>query len=207
MEHFSFYVLIGRTGSGKTRLLRCLKARKCQVLDLEDIAGHRGSAFGGFSRSAHRLSQPEFLETLSLKFSFYDQEVPIITEWKGRNIGSLKIPDFLYERLLEAPKILIERNKESRIRELLDVYRNLPVETLYKALFSLRPTLGENNFESALQALKTKDRPGFVKIMLGYYDGSPEYEASTNHIVKKISWESQSVGEITSDLTDYIVNC
>ena len=36
----------GRTCSGKTRVLRALAARNHQVLDLEALAAHRGSASG-----------------------------------------------------------------------------------------------------------------------------------------------------------------
>lgn len=203
MEHFSFFVLIGRTGSGKTRLLRDLEVEKFQVLDLEDIAGHRGSAFGALTRSTHRLSQQQFLEALSLKLSFFDAQIPVITEWKGRKIGSLKIPDSLYTQLLAAPKILIMRNKERRMQELLEAYRDLPIETLYQALFSLRPKLGEDRFGLAVQALKKRDKPLFVEMMLTYYDDSPEYQVSHHHIVKKIDWTGQSTDEITMKLGDY----
>ena len=43
---FQFKILGGYTGSGKTEVLKELKRRGETVVDLEDIAKHKGSAFG-----------------------------------------------------------------------------------------------------------------------------------------------------------------
>ena len=45
-QRFDYRVLCGRTGSGKTRLLQALAAQGAQMLDLEGLAGHRGSVLG-----------------------------------------------------------------------------------------------------------------------------------------------------------------
>lgn len=202
MEPFTFVVLVGQTGNGKTRLLAHLDAIDAQVLDLEHIAGHRGSAFGTLSHGHCNASQQDFLAALSLKCAFFDRSAPVFTEWKGKNLGSLKIPESLYTQLLAAPKILIVRSKAQRIQELLDAYADLSIEDLYQALFSLRPRLGER-FEAALQALKDRDKSLFVERMLSYYDNSPEYRVSHHPIVKRIDWTYQSTEEITMEMLTY----
>lgn len=203
METLSFFVLIGKTGSGKTGLLRSLDPQKIQVLDLEKIAGHSGSVFGTPKQKTRSISQKEFSDALLLNLSLYDPDLPVITEWKGRNLGHLKIPDFLYTRFITAPKILIERTKNSRSKELLKHYSNLKIEDLYKALFSLRPKFNEEDFQSALGALKEKNKRVFIKIMMSYYDLSSEYKISQSNIVLKFEWESQSVEEISGKLYNY----
>src|SRR5258706_5513357 len=45
-RRFSFQVVCGATGSGKSRLLAALSAQGTQVLDLERLARHRGSLLG-----------------------------------------------------------------------------------------------------------------------------------------------------------------
>lgn len=45
-EKFTYRVLAGMTGSGKTHILRHLAALGVQVLDLEGLANHRGSLLG-----------------------------------------------------------------------------------------------------------------------------------------------------------------
>lgn len=203
MEPLAFVVLVGQTGSGKTRLLAHLDAIDAQVLDLEHIAGHRGSAFGTLVHGHPNTSQQDFLAALSMKCSFFDQSAPVFTEWKGKNLGPLKIPESLYTQLLAAPKILIVRSKAQRIQELLDAYGDLSVEDLYQALFSLRPRLGEERFGAALQALKDRDKPHFVENLLTYYDDSPEYQVSHHSIVKRIDWTYQSTDEITMEMLTY----
>ncbi len=204
MEDVSFFVLIGTTGSGKTRLLRSLRTRGFQVLDLENIAGHNGSAFGGQLRKSHSISQKEFRDILLLELALFNTNLPIITEWKGKNLGSLKIPDFIYSRQITAPKILIARNKKYRIIELMKVYKYLQVEDLYQALFSLRPKFEEEDFLLALAALKERNKPKFVAIMLNYYDSSAAYRQSQNNIAFKIEWQQQSIDEISGELGRFI---
>ena len=45
-KNYPFQLIGGYTGSGKTELLVALKKEKQLIVDLEEIAGHKGSAFG-----------------------------------------------------------------------------------------------------------------------------------------------------------------
>ena len=53
-------VLSGCTGCGKTRILQALKERGRQILDLEELSLHKGSAFGGYHQppEAHHRNVP-----------------------------------------------------------------------------------------------------------------------------------------------------
>jgi tRNA 2-selenouridine synthase len=46
LQSFNLKILGGYTGTGKTEILHSLKEGQ-QVIDLEGLANHRGSAFGG----------------------------------------------------------------------------------------------------------------------------------------------------------------
>ncbi len=205
MENLNLVVLTGKTGCGKTRLLRSLNQDNFQILDLEKLAGHNGSAFGFRQRSKNQLTQKEFVQIILLKCSFFDLEAPVLTEWKGRNLGSLKIPDFIYTEQITAPKILIERSREARINELVQVYRKVHISDLYKALFSLRDQFEDFHFNAALGALQEKDERQFVKQMLDYYDQTPEYARGQQNIAFKINWESVSEEEINKTITELLI--
>lgn len=205
MENLNLVVLMGKTGSGKTRLLRSLDHSGFQVLDLEKLAGHSGSAFGLKHRSKKRLTQKEFIQSILLKCSLFDLDAPVLTEWKGRNLGSLKIPDFIYSKQITAPKILIERSKEARIAELLKVYRNVHIRDLYKAIFSLRDQFENLHFRAALEALQEKDKRHFVNHMLDFYDQTPEYARGQQNIAFKIKWETESEEEIEKYISELLI--
>jgi tRNA 2-selenouridine synthase len=206
MDNLSLFVLIGKTGSGKTNILRNLETPYLQILDLESLAQNSGSVFGRHAHKKLALSQSEFCNRLLMQISLLKPDVPVITEWKGKKIGALKIPDFLYSRLIVAPKIVIERSESSRIEELKTAYRNLTIEDLYKSLFSLRTKFTEDTFQFALQALQKKNKTEFIRTMLEYYDSSPEYKINQNNIVINIGWGSQHVEEICKKIEVLIGN-
>ena len=51
---YNLRVLGGETGSGKTKLLQCLESVGEKIIDLEGLAHHRGSVFGGLISSRRR---------------------------------------------------------------------------------------------------------------------------------------------------------
>ncbi len=113
------FVLAGRTGSGKTRLLHRLP----HALDLEKQAHHRGSAFG-----RHIEPQPtqiDFENALAYELiQLLDSTPPwIVFEDEGRNIGRLYLPQTTHDGLYEgAELIILETPLETRITITLDEY-------------------------------------------------------------------------------------
>jgi len=111
-------VIGGRTGVGKTRLLeRCIS-----YIDLEELANHRGSAFGG-----HTTAQPtqiNFENALSIALLKRTQgDNPCFAvEDESRNIGSRHVPKMFFERLEAAPLILLEATNEERVDITLQEY-------------------------------------------------------------------------------------
>jgi tRNA 2-selenouridine synthase len=86
------FVLGGLTGSGKTGLLDYLKKSGEQVVDLEGLANHKGSAFGALGQ----LTQPSsehFANLLFKELEKTDPSRPVWVEDESRNIGTVFIPD------------------------------------------------------------------------------------------------------------------
>jgi len=111
-------ILGGRTGSGKTIVLQQLK----NVLDLEGLAWHRGSAFG-----RHATPQPtqiDFENTLSIQLLRHRAagNPQLIVEDEGKAIGSRHLPNPLYERMCMSSLVLLEVSVEERINNSVEEY-------------------------------------------------------------------------------------
>jgi len=118
-----FRVVHGVTGSGKSRLLAALAAAGAQVLDLEDLAAHRGSVLGTLPERA-QPSQKMF-ESLLLKcLSSLDVAKEVFVEGESKKIGQLQVPDALIARMRASECVLLDTASEARVALLLDEYRH-----------------------------------------------------------------------------------
>jgi tRNA 2-selenouridine synthase len=117
-------VLIGHTGSGKTRLLQALSTAGAQTLDLEGLAAHRGSLLGALP-GRPQPSQKAFDSALLQALSGFDPAQPVFAEAEGRRIGAITIPDAVLDSLHAAPCVRVEARREDRIAFLLQDYAHL----------------------------------------------------------------------------------
>jgi tRNA 2-selenouridine synthase len=113
------YVLIGKTGSGKTEVLQALQGYP--VLDFEDMAGHRGSALGGMAQSKSPATQQNFENILAFHYHQIKDKRFILVEHET-TLGSVTIPHNLRLSLSASPMILLERTQEIRIEKLVELY-------------------------------------------------------------------------------------
>ncbi len=114
-----FVVVGGRTGSGKTRVVRAARAH----VDLEAVANHRGSAFGGFP-----TPQPPpvtFENALAVALLKLSPQLPVVVEDESRTIGRLAIPAAIYNAMQQAPIALLQVDDGDRVD---NIYREYVVE-------------------------------------------------------------------------------
>jgi tRNA 2-selenouridine synthase len=123
-ERFTFRVLAGLTGSGKTRLLRALAECGAQTLDLEALARHRGSLLGSLPGEA-QPSQKGFDTRLAQALGALDPAHPVFVEAESRKIGQVQLPDALMRALAEAACIRVEAEIGDRIAFLCEDYATL----------------------------------------------------------------------------------
>lgn len=119
----TFRVIHGATGSGKSRLLRSLGASGAQLLDLEDLAAHRGSVLGTLP-GRPQPSQKMFESLLLQEILSLDLKKEIFVEGESRKIGQLQIPAALIERMRASDCLLLEAATATRVALLLDEYRH-----------------------------------------------------------------------------------
>jgi tRNA 2-selenouridine synthase len=117
-------LLDGPTGSGKTELLALVARRGVQVLDLEALAAHRGSLFGGLP-GRPQPSQKMFESQLLAALGALDPARPVLVEAESSKIGERMIPPALWRRMEAAPRIDLAAPAEARARYLLAAYSEI----------------------------------------------------------------------------------
>ena len=123
----SLLLIDGQTGSAKSNILNRLSELGAQVIDLEGLAAHRGSVFGGFS-TRPQPSQKLFESGLWTALSHLDRARPILVEAESNRIGSCEIPRDLWRAMLAAPRIVIRAEPAARARYLMTAYADLMSE-------------------------------------------------------------------------------
>jgi tRNA 2-selenouridine synthase len=123
----SYKVICGTTGSGKSRLLEVLDSIGAQVLDLEQLAAHRGSVLG------HLPSQPQpsqkMFETLIWdKLRHFDPALPVFVESESKKVGNLRVPDAVMEQMRASPCISLTLSRPNRVRLLMEDYQHFTTD-------------------------------------------------------------------------------
>jgi tRNA 2-selenouridine synthase len=122
-EQFEFKVIHGPTGSGKSRLLAALRRAGAQVLDLEDLAAHRGSVLGNLPERP-QPSQKWFESLLLHELESFDAATPVFVEGESKKIGQLQVPEALIARMRGSPCLLLDTALEVRVTLLLEEYQH-----------------------------------------------------------------------------------
>ncbi|TGY89226.1 tRNA 2-selenouridine(34) synthase MnmH [Marinicauda algicola] len=143
MELPPVILLDGNTGTGKTALLPLLEERGVQALDLEAIACHRGSIFGGLGLDA-QPSQKGFESRLWHALSRLDTARPVVIEAESSKVGLRSVPPVLWKAMEAAPRIEISAPPQARADHLVAAYPELlsNPERLEACLTALKPLVG-----------------------------------------------------------------
>jgi tRNA 2-selenouridine synthase len=121
-QAFSYLVITGRTGSAKSRVLEALHALGNQVLDLEQLANHKGSVLGG-NLETPQPSQKYFESCIVQDLKKFDKNRFIYIEAESKKIGSLQVPDTLLEKIRNSPCIRLAPTFAARVEFLQRDYR------------------------------------------------------------------------------------
>lgn len=121
--NFRYRVVCGPTGTGKSRLLVTLDRLGAQVLDLEQLAAHRGSVLGNLP-DAPQPPQKMFESMLWERLQQFDPEKPVYVEAESKKIGNLRVPDALLNGMWQGQCLRLELDKAQRVALLKDEYRH-----------------------------------------------------------------------------------
>lgn len=166
---WNFVVLSGLTGSGKTSLLIELKKMGQQVLDLESLANHRGSAFGGIDQAPQPTTE-QFENHLFAELVSFDPQKIIWIEDESNRIGKVVVPRQLFTQLRNAPAIFLELDRQQRVQNLLADYGMAKLTDLHQAIDRIKKRMDGLQYRAAIEALSRGDLPTVANIVLDYYD-------------------------------------
>jgi tRNA 2-selenouridine synthase len=190
-------VLGGRTGSGKTEMLHMLKASNEQVIDLEGIAHHKGSAFGALGQEP-QFMQEHFENTISWVLSNTNSAEPIWIENESRHIGRNQIPPLLFEQIRTAYKLTVNVSLETRTNRILQEYGIFDTEILKEKTLDVSRRMGPQHAKEAIQYLTDGDIRNWVEKMLTYYDKTYEHSGLSQENKKSatvdFNWEDAATG-------------
>lgn len=170
-------VLGGPTGSGKTRYLELLAKEGNQVVDLENIASHKGSAFGTLGMPSQPTNE-QFENNLALVWNKTSQSRPVWVENESRMVGTVKIPDPVFSLMSEAPLLQVNIAYEARLARILSDYGSFSIDELEACTTKLKKRLGDLRLKTALDHLRNGRMKDWADMMLSYYDGFYAYSAS-----------------------------
>lgn len=166
-----FVVLGGLTGSGKTELLQALADEGEQVLDLEKLANHKGSAFGQIGE--HEQHHNEFFENLlGEEFLTMDLCRVIWVEDEGKSIGKNFVPDEIFLQMRKAPVVFVDVPHQERIARLVEMYAQAGREELIASVSKIRKRLGGQHAKAAIEFIEQTNLAAAADILLVYYDKS-----------------------------------
>lgn len=179
-KHWNIKILGGRTGSKKTEVLHALKDLGEQIIDLEGLAKHKGSAFGNLE-AAEQPSTEHFENLLFQELLRLDISRPIWIEDESHTVGKVFIPENFWRQMRSAPVIFLDIPEDTRAEYLADAYMRMGVDTsrVEDALGKIRKRLGGQHYHAAMEAFKSGDYLAATKIVLVYYDKTYAYGLST----------------------------
>lgn len=168
-EPHQVLILGGKTGSGKTDILRQLANQGEQVIDLEGLANHKGSSYGAIGQ----LPQPsteQFENLLYEQWRHLDPTRRVWLEDESRHVGRCQLPMSLWQQMRAAPVAFLDVPKAVRIQRLVDEYTGIDHALLVDATQRIERRLGGLAAKQALSALAVQDYAAVADLTLVYYD-------------------------------------
>jgi tRNA 2-selenouridine synthase len=184
-------VLSGKTGTGKTEILDELAKLGHQVVDLEKSAHHKGSTFGAIGETP-QPSNEQFENNLASLWMALDFSKPVWIEDESRFIGTVNIPEPLYQRMQESKTIRLEIPKNLRIQRLVKDYAGYSKELLVCSLLRIGKRLGGQHVKNAIEAIHNDDFETAIDIVLTYYDKTYTFDLSKKNSDNIILLESNT---------------
>lgn len=176
---FTLNILGGCTGAGKTEVLHAMASKGEQVIDLEKLANHRGSAFGAIGEPQQPTTE-QFENNLFQAFLTMDPAKEVWLENESKSIGKAHIPDGLWEHMRTSRLYTIEVDREIRLDRALKYYSEpVDIELLKSSFNRIAKRLGGLDYQTSIKALEEGDLRGAASIALKYYDKAYQFQLAS----------------------------
>jgi tRNA 2-selenouridine synthase len=199
----SLNVLGGATGTGKTEVLFHLNELNAQVVDLEGLANHKGSAFGALGEDPQPKTE-HFENLLFNAIGQLDRTKTIWIENESRGIGTAFLPQGFWDNMKIGKLINIEIPYDLRVARSVEDYKKYPKEDLIAVFKNIERKLGGQHSKAAIAALENDDYRTAAEIALVYYDKTYQHSFENNPTlaVSNLSYSHADMKEIARDLLE-----
>ncbi len=193
-KEYNIYIVGGYTGSAKTYVLKELRKNGNNIIDLEGLANHKGSAFGSIGLPP-QPTQEMFENLLAASLSSYTTESSslIWMEDESQRIGSVNIPSTLFKQMRTKPVLFLDVPFEERLEHIVHEYGKLDKERMVNAIIRIKKRLGGLETKNAINYLIEDNIKESFRILLKYYDKWYEKSMQTREnwqqLVKKLPAE------------------
>lgn len=198
------YLLGGLTGSGKTELLRHLFSLGKQVLDLENLCNHDGSAFASLQFGTQPTSW-HFNKKLNKTWQSFDLAKPVFIEHELQRIGKLVMPGWLYKHMLTAPVIWLNTDRALRIKRISTIIRKSDPVIFCNCVSKLSRRLNEEVIASVIRYFEKGDVDEAAGLLLDYYDNTNGYAVPNERILFRMNIIKPGMMEYCEILLDVIL--
>ena len=182
-KEYTLKVLSGMTGSGKTDILLEMEKIGMQVIDLEGLANHRGSAFGGIGKTPE-TSTEKYENNIYNVMRNFDLKKPIWIEDESRNVGKVLVPPTIFKKMEISHRIIIDLPIEVRAQRLAIDYTGFGNEIILDSLNIIKKRLSER-FPIIVEYVNNRKYKEAAILILPYYDKS--YTKSLSRRDKELS--------------------
>ncbi len=201
LSPYEFVVLGGKTGSGKTHILHELAQLGEQVIDLEKIANHKGSAFG----ELENLPQPtteQFENQLLTELFFLNPTKKIWIENESRTIGKNSIPQHFWDKKIASTLIDLEIPFDTRVNNIIADYQENSSEMLINSFQKIHKKIGGLQFKNAIHAVENCDLAAAAGVALQYYDKTYSHCLAVNvsQNIYTLKFENENFHQIAMSL-------
>ena len=166
-------VLAGKTGCGKTEILQAVRRLGQQVIDLEQIAGHKGSVFGGLGMPPQPTNE-QYENDLYEVWQQIDPGRPVWIEDESLSVGTVSIPQPLFDQMMASPVMEIGLDFRKRVTRLIRDYASFSSDELVSCIMRIERRLGGDVARKASEAVRMGEFDLASSILLTYYDKAYE---------------------------------
>jgi len=200
-------VLHGLTGCGKTELIKGLRERGYASVDLEGLACHRGSVFGGMGMG-EQPGQKMFDSRLWQELKMLESYPYLVVECESRRIGRVYLPSHLFSKMSQGRHILVYDSLENRINRLVQEYvagdTETVVQELKEGLDALERFIGSKRVKYLMDELERRDFEKVVEyLLLNYYDSLYRYPSGPDSRFE-LCVSAGDLGQAITEVGEYL---
>ena len=211
-KDYAIKILGGYTGSGKTELLEALQQKGEPVINLEQLAHHKGSAFGGIGQLP-QPSQEMFENKLAMELlaktgnDDAGMQNCFWLEDESQRIGIINIPHAFWKTMRTKPVYFIDIPFEARLDFIESAYGKLEKEKLVNAIIRIQKRLGPLETKSTIGFLLEDNYREAFRILLAYYDKTYSKALHTRENIELLLNKIPLLAVDTIYNTEKLVSC